>query len=57
MVSYEPELHPGANVMVKDPKASVKVFTTGSITVTGCPRILFNNCKNIELNICRSNSN
>lgn len=33
-VSYEPELHPGANIMVKDPKASVKVFTTGSITIT-----------------------
>lgn len=33
-VSYEPELHPGATYKISDPKATLKIFTTGSITVT-----------------------
>ncbi|CAC5407581.1 TBP [Mytilus coruscus] len=33
-VSYEPELHPGATYRIKEPKATLKIFTTGSITVT-----------------------
>ena len=33
--SYEPELHPGAHYRIPDLKASLKIFTTGSITVTG----------------------
>lgn len=32
-VSYEPEIHPGATVRLPD-KAVLKVFTTGSITLT-----------------------
>ena len=32
--SYEPEIHPGATVRLSN-KAVLKVFTTGSITLTG----------------------
>merc|ERR1712018_781426 len=32
--SYEPELHPGVTFKIKDPKATLKIFSTGSITVT-----------------------
>ncbi|CAG5119067.1 unnamed protein product [Candidula unifasciata] len=32
--SYEPELHPGVTYRIKDPKATLKIFSTGSITVT-----------------------
>ncbi|KAK0052162.1 TATA box-binding protein-like protein 1 [Biomphalaria pfeifferi] len=32
--SYEPELHPGVTYQIKDPKATLKIFSTGSITVT-----------------------
>jgi transcription initiation factor TFIID TATA-box-binding protein len=32
--SYEPELHPGVTYRMKEPKATLKVFSTGSITVT-----------------------
>lgn len=32
--SYEPELHPGVTYRVKEPKATLKIFSTGSITVT-----------------------
>jgi len=32
--SYEPELHPGVTYKCKDPKATLKIFSTGSITVT-----------------------
>lgn len=32
--SYEPELHPGVTYRIKEPKATLKVFSTGSITVT-----------------------
>ena len=35
VLSYEPELHPGATYRIKEPKATLKIFTTGSITVTG----------------------
>lgn len=33
--SYEPELHPGVTYNLKDPKATLKIFSTGSMTVTG----------------------
>lgn len=33
--SYEPELHPGVTYKLKEPKATLKIFSTGSITVTG----------------------
>lgn len=32
--SYEPELHPGVTYKCKDPKATLKIFSTGSITIT-----------------------
>jgi len=32
--SYEPELHPGVTYKLRDPKATLKIFSTGSITVT-----------------------
>ena len=32
--SYEPELHPGVTYKIKDPKATLKIFSTGSITIT-----------------------
>lgn len=32
--SYEPELHPGVTYKIKKPKATLKIFSTGSITVT-----------------------
>uniref|UniRef100_A0A1B0GMJ9 TATA box-binding protein-like 1 n=1 Tax=Phlebotomus papatasi TaxID=29031 RepID=A0A1B0GMJ9_PHLPP len=32
--SYEPELHPGVTYKLKTPKATLKIFSTGSITVT-----------------------
>ncbi|XP_055684357.1 uncharacterized protein LOC129790710 isoform X2 [Lutzomyia longipalpis] len=32
--SYEPELHPGVTYKLKSPKATLKIFSTGSITVT-----------------------
>ncbi|XP_048759959.1 TATA box-binding protein-like 1 [Ostrea edulis] len=32
--SYEPELHPGVTYRLKEPKATLKIFSTGSITVT-----------------------
>ena len=37
--SYEPELHPGATYRMKDLKAVLKIFQTGSITITA-PSIL-----------------
>lgn len=33
--SYEPELHPAATYRIKNLKATIQVFSTGSITVTG----------------------
>ena len=33
--SYEPELHPGVTYKLRFPKATLKIFSTGSITVTG----------------------
>lgn len=33
--SYEPELHPAATYRIKNLKATVQVFSTGSLTVTG----------------------
>ena len=35
LLSYEPELHPGATYKIKELKATLKIFTTGSITITG----------------------
>jgi len=35
--SYEPEIHPGATVRLIN-KAVLKVFTTGSVTLTGNQR-------------------
>ncbi|KAK8375534.1 hypothetical protein O3P69_008391 [Scylla paramamosain] len=32
--SYEPELHPGVTYRIEHPKATLKIFSTGSITVT-----------------------
>merc|ERR1719286_4375 len=32
--SYEPELHPGVTYKIRNPKATLKIFSTGSITVT-----------------------
>ncbi|KAL7745280.1 hypothetical protein ACLKA6_015308 [Drosophila palustris] len=32
--SYEPELHPGVTYKMREPKATLKIFSTGSITVT-----------------------
>ncbi|KAK3867603.1 hypothetical protein Pcinc_026958 [Petrolisthes cinctipes] len=32
--SYEPELHPGVTYRIEYPKATLKIFSTGSITVT-----------------------
>lgn len=34
LASYEPELHPGVTYRLKEPKATLKIFSTGSITVT-----------------------
>lgn len=31
---YEPELHPGVTYRIKSPKATLKIFSTGGITVT-----------------------
>ena len=33
--SYEPELHPGVTYNLHNPTATLKIFTTGSMTVTG----------------------
>ena len=35
LFSYEPELHPGVTYKIKEPKATLKIFSTGSITITG----------------------
>jgi len=32
--SYEPELHPGVTYRIRQPKATLKIFSTGSITIT-----------------------
>lgn len=32
--SYEPELHPGVTYKIKDIRATLKIFSTGSITIT-----------------------
>ena len=39
--TYEPELHPGVTVKYKSPKATLKVFSTGSVTITAaCTNIV-----------------
>lgn len=38
--SYEPELHPGATFRIKQYRCTLKLFTTGSITLTA-PSVLF----------------
>uniref|UniRef100_A0A671W910 TATA box-binding protein-like 1 n=1 Tax=Sparus aurata TaxID=8175 RepID=A0A671W910_SPAAU len=35
IASYEPELHPAVTYRIKHLKATIQVFSTGSITVTG----------------------
>ncbi|XP_046877517.1 TATA box-binding protein-like 1 isoform X1 [Hypomesus transpacificus] len=35
IASYEPELHPAATYRIKHLKATVQVFSTGSLTITG----------------------
>ncbi|KAK6489031.1 TATA box-binding protein-like protein 1 isoform X1 [Huso huso] len=40
LASYEPELHPAALYRIKDIKATLQVFSTGSITVTA-PSVQF----------------
>ncbi|KAM9551044.1 TATA box-binding protein-like 1 isoform 1-T7 [Salvelinus alpinus] len=35
IASYEPELHPAATYRIKTLKATVQVFSTGSLTITG----------------------
>ena len=34
MISYEPEIHPGATYRWKETKATYKIFQTGAITIT-----------------------
>jgi len=34
IASYEPELHPGVTYRIADKKATLKIFSTGSITIT-----------------------
>jgi transcription initiation factor TFIID TATA-box-binding protein len=34
IASYEPELHPGVTYKMKDIRATLKIFSTGSITIT-----------------------
>ena len=41
LCSYEPELHPGVTYRIKSPKATLKIFSTGSITVTGKCAVCF----------------
>lgn len=33
--SYEPELHPGVTYKLFNPKATLKIFSTGGVTITG----------------------
>ncbi|XP_046386097.1 TATA box-binding protein-like 1 [Ischnura elegans] len=40
IASYEPELHPGVTYKLKEPKATLKIFSTGSVTVTA-PSVAF----------------
>ncbi|XP_028653574.1 TATA box-binding protein-like 1 isoform X1 [Erpetoichthys calabaricus] len=40
LASYEPELHPAASYRIKNLKATLQVFSTGSITVTA-PSVQF----------------
>jgi len=37
---YEPELHPGVTYKLTDLKATLKIFSTGSVTVTGIYHVL-----------------
>lgn len=41
-VRYEPELHPAAIYTMIQPKATIKVFSTGSVTILGLDFSLFN---------------
>lgn len=36
--SYEPELHPGVTYKLYNPKATLKIFSTGGVTITGMPQ-------------------
>lgn len=35
LISYEPELHPGVTYKLKELRATLKIFSTGSVTITG----------------------
>lgn len=35
-VRYEPELHPAAIYTMTQPRATIKVFSTGRVTILGC---------------------
>ncbi|XP_029704941.1 TATA box binding protein-like 1 isoform X1 [Takifugu rubripes] len=35
IATYEPELHPAAMYTMRQPKATIKVFSTGSVTILG----------------------
>ena len=47
-VEYEPEIHPGAAVKFPDLKVNMRIFSTGSITITA-PKI-----PNIEESVLRA---
>lgn len=49
--SYEPELHPGVTYKLKTPKATLKIFSTGSITVTGTFINFLENGKQLKKNM------
>lgn len=49
--SYEPELHPGVTYNLHDPTATLKIFSTGSMTVTG----EFARAMTVRLPLCRKN--
>jgi TATA-box binding protein (TBP) (component of TFIID and TFIIIB) len=38
--SYEPELHPGVTYKLYNPKATLKIFSTGGVTITGMHLLL-----------------
>ncbi|CAG9566605.1 unnamed protein product [Danaus chrysippus] len=45
---YEPELHPGVTYKLYNPKATLKIFSTGGVTITGIEMDIKNNTALIE---------
>lgn len=41
LFSYEPELHPGVTYKIPELSASLKIFSTGSVTITGTEVLSF----------------